>query len=430
MLGKRLYFGWVVLLGMFMNYMAIVGIMIYTLPLFYPSIINEYGFTSEQVTRPAFIAYMAGAVITPFISPFYDLWSVRKFMVAGTVFMVGGLLALSNFQTFAQMMIIYFFFALGQVCSGQVPTMVVVTRWFNRHRGIAVGIVLTSTSVGGAVFPLVVRQVVVDGGWRDGIFVLMAICAVMMVLPLIFFIRSRPQDIGIQQEQADPPEMNAGAGGQLQDGPTLTQALKKPEFYLIAFATGALWFCLNGLVQHQTILIGNELNVGIETLTLISSTFFAFAVVGKLALGWLADRFNKVMIMFFSVLNLIVGLLILRLAGGGNMGVLYTYAVIYGIGYGGMFTMMQLVIAEFYAGKSYGRILGMLTMVDIGIGGLGIPAFGLMQGAFGSYMPVLEIMMGLNCIVAVTVLILYRQHRKFIVGMAVPQLKTKSIEQI
>ena len=130
--------------------------------------------------------------------------------------------------------------------------------------------------------------------------------------------------------------------------------------------------------------------------------------MGKLVLGWLADRFNKILIMFFSVLNLILGLFILRLASGDNVAILYTYAVIYGIGYGGMFTMMQLVIAEFYAGQSYGRILGIMTMVDIGVGGLGIPAFGLLQGWFHSYMPVLEIMMGLNCVVAVVVLTLYR----------------------
>ncbi|MBF8270434.1 MAG: hypothetical protein HW386_2143 [Gammaproteobacteria bacterium] len=273
--------------------------------------------------------------------------------------------------------------------------------------------VLTSTSVGGAVFPLVVRQVMAGAAdWRETIFVLMAICAVMMLLPLIFLIRSRPEDIGLKQAEADPPEIESRMAGAQAEGTTLKEALRQPEFYLIAFATAGLWFCLNGLVTHQTIFIGTELGIGIDTLTLITSVFFSFAIVGKLTLGWLSDRFNKVLIMFGSVLNLIVGLFILRLADYGSVNVLYTYAVIYGIGYGGMFTMMQLVIAEFYAGKSYGRILGILTMVDIGIGGLGIPAFGLMQGAFGSYMPVLEIMMGLNVVIAVTVLVLYKIRGK------------------
>ena len=408
---KRWYYGWQVLLGLFINYMAIVGIMIYTLPLFYPSFIHDFGFTTEQVTRPAFVAYMGGAIITPFIAPFYDRFSIRKFMLAGTVFMVCGLLALSAFQTYAQMLAINLIFALAQVCAGQVPTMVLTTRWFTRRRGIAVGIVLTSTSVGGALFPLVVRQVMTNGDWRMAIFVLMAICGMMMLLPLIFLIRNRPEDIGLKQIEADPVAVDDRKAGQLNDGPTLKQALRQPEFYLIAFATSGLWFSLNGLVQHQTILIGSELQIGIESLTLVSSLFFTFAIIGKLVLGWLADRYNKTLIMFGAVLNLIAGLLILRLAHAGDISILYTYAVVYGLGYGGMFTMMQLVFAEFYAGKSYGRILGILTTANIGIGGLGIPAFGLMQGAFGSYMPVLEIMVGLNAVIAVTVLVLYRMRK-------------------
>jgi MFS transporter, OFA family, oxalate/formate antiporter len=414
---KKWYFGWTVLLGIFVNYMAIVGIMVYTLPLFYPSIIHEYRFSTEQVTRPAFLSYMAGAFLTPFISRFYDRYSIRKFMMAGTVFMALGLLALGKFQTFTQMIMIYIIFALGQVCSGQVPTMVVITRWFNRRRGLAIGIVLTSTSVGGAVFPLVVRQVMASANWREAIFVLMAIGTAMMILPLIFFIRDRPEDIGLSQAQADP-RMNLRADGQQTDGPTLKEASRQPEFYLLAFVTGALWFSLNGIVQHQTILIGNELGIGIETLALISSAFFSFAIVGKLALGWLADRFSKTLIMFYSVLNLIIGLFILRQCAGGNLVVLYAYAVIYGIGYGGMFTMIQLVIAEFYAGKHYGRILGMLTMVDVAAGGLGIPAVGLMQGAFGTYMPVLEILMGLYAVTGITVLVLHQLHRRRVTAAA------------
>jgi MFS transporter, OFA family, oxalate/formate antiporter len=418
---KKWYFGWTVLLGVFLNYMAIVGIMVYTLPLFYPSIIHEYGFSTEQVTRPAFLSYMAGAFLTPFISPFYDRYSIRKFMMAGTVFMVLGLLALGKFQTFTQMIAIYLVFAFGQVCSGQVPTMVVITRWFNRHRGLAVGIVLTSTSVGGAVFPLVVRQVMARANWREAIFVLMAVGAVMMVLPLIFFIRNRPEDIGLRQAQADPL-MSLRADGQPTDGPTLKEASHQLEFYLLAFVTGTLWFSLNGIVQHQTIFIGNELGIGIENLTLISSAFFTSAIVGKLALGWLADRFSKTLIMFCSVLNLIIGLFVLRLSGGGNLAVLYAYAVIYGIGYGGMFTMIQLVIADFYAGKHYGRILGMLTMVDIAAGGLGIPAVGIMQGAFGTYMPVLEILMGLYAVTGITVLVLHRLRRRTVAAAVEPAL--------
>jgi hypothetical protein len=87
-----------------------------------------------------------------------------------------------------------------------------------------------------------------------------------------------------------------------------------------------------------------------------------------------------------------------------------------------MFTMIQLVIADFYAGKHYGRILGMLTMVDVAAGGLGIPAVGLIQGAFGTYMPVLEILMGLFAVAGIAVLVLHRLRRKAVAAADEPAL--------
>ena len=68
--------------------------------------------------------------------------------------------------------------------------------------------------------------------------------------------------------------------------------------------------------------------------------------------------------------------------------------------------MIQLVIAEFFSGQSYGKILGILTMVDVGAGGLAITVIARMQGTFRSYFPVIEILIALTCIVAILVLFL------------------------
>ena len=412
MTDKRVFFGWWVLLGVFSSYTALVGVQVYTLPLFYPEIIRELGWTPEQVTRPATIFYLTGALLTPFISSLYDRYSVRLFMVGGATATILGLLAFSILQTPTHMLMIFLVLALAQVCSGQVPTMLVITRWFRRYRGIAVGITLMGTSLGAAIFPLVVRQVMLTGDWRDAVRVLTIFCAVMMILPLFFLIRSRPEDKGLHidgeeaggvvgSEQADEPKL-------LIEGPSLREALRTPTFYILAVTTGALWFCINGIVQHVPIFLGTDMGISMKTLPLIVSVTFWCAIVGKLLFGWLSDRFNKVIIMFLGVINLVLGLLILRLSSADNMFSLYAYAAVFGIGFSGMFTMIQLVIAEFFAGRSYGRILGILTMIDVGSGGLAIEALARMRSAFGSYLPVIDMLMGVCAVVAIMVAILYR----------------------
>jgi len=412
MFGNRVFFGWWLLLGVSSGYMALVGVQVYTLPLFYPELIREFGWSTEGVTRAATIFFLTGAIITPFVSSLYDRYSVRRFMIGGAIATILGLFAYSSLQTLTQMTIIYVVLALAQVCSGQVPTMLVVTRWFKRYRGIAIGITLMGTSVGGAVFPLVVKYVMERGSWRDAIFVLMIICAVMMVVPLIFLIRSRPEDKGLQPdgiqietEKADMPVQQA-----LAVGPTLHQAVRMPAFYLLAFATGALWFCMNGIVQHQTIFMNMELGVSKDTVPVIISAIFWFAITGKLLFGFLSDRFDKTIMMFIVVINLILGLSILRFSSADNPISLYGYAAVFGIGFSGTFTMIQMVIADFFSGQSYGKILGILTMVDVSSGGIGITVIAKMQSAFNSYLPVINILIGLCCLVVVVVALLYKMR--------------------
>jgi sugar phosphate permease len=414
--GKSLFFGWWVLFGIFLTYTALVGIQVYTLPLFYPALIKEFGWSTEKVTRAATIFYLTGAILTPFVSSFFDRFSARIFMIAGGVATVLGLFLYRSMNTITQMSLIYMIFSLSQVCCGQVPTMLVVTRWFKRYRGIAVGITLMGPDLGGALFPLVVRPFVASDGWRDALLVLMAFAGTMIILPLIFLIRSLPEDKGLQPDgdTALSQTPNQSSSPTKHVGLTLHEALRMPAFYILAFATGALWFCMNGIVQHQTIFMNTELGLSMNTVPVIISAIFWFAILSKLLIGYLSDHFDKIFLMFGVVVALIVGLSILRFSNANNLLGLYCYAAVFGIGYSGTFTMIQLVIAEFFSGQSYGKILGILTMVDVGAGGLAITVIAQMQGAYHSYLPVIEMLIWLTCVVAIMVLFLRKMRRNLL----------------
>jgi MFS transporter, OFA family, oxalate/formate antiporter len=415
-LANRIFFGWWVLLGIFFAYTALCGIQIYTLPLFYPALMAEFSWSTEKVTRAATVFFLTGAILTPFVSSFFDRYSARIFMIAGGIATVLGLFFYRSLNTLTQMAIVYMIFSLSQVCAGQVPTMLTLTRWFRRYRGIAIGITLMGPDLGGAIFPLVVRPFLAAGEWRNALLVLMTIAGIMILLPLLFLVRSRPEDRGLQPDgdivKAETPGQSVAPLEHV--GLTLKEALRMPAFYILAFATGSLWFCMNGIVQHQTIFLSTELGIPMDTLPVIVSTIFCFAIIGKLLIGYLSDHFDKILIMFVVVIALIAGLFLLRLASADNLPGLYCYAAVFGIGYSGTFTMIQLVIAEFFSGQSYGKILGILTMVDVGAGGIAITVIARMQGAFNSYLPVIEMLIGLSCLVAILVLFLRPMHRNIL----------------
>lgn len=419
-MNNKLFFGWYVVSGMFINYMVIVGIVSYTLPLFYPALIEEFGWSSSQVTLAATVSYFTSAFITPFVSALYDRFSVRKFMFAGSVMVVTGLALYGLISSVLTMVLLYLcFLTLSQVFCGQVPVMVILSRWFRRRRGVAMGIVLTATGAGGALFPLLVRDMVAAGDWRRAALVLALTAGLILAVALIFLIRNRPEEMGLSQDGAAPvaaggPAADEGPftgmdGTGAGDGPTLGMALRAPEFYLLAFATGGLWFIIIGMVQHQSIVMSSEGGVSAATLPLVISVYFWASVAGKVAFGWLGDRFDKTLVMLQSVVFLSIGLILLRFLQGNA---LFFYAILFGIGFGGTFTMIQLLIAEFYAGLHYGRILGILTMIDVTAGGLGIPVLALLRDQLGSYQLVIEYLIVLTLLIITAVTLLWSWKRR------------------
>ena len=411
---SRVYFGWWVLLALFLIYASSNGILIFTLPLFYPELINEFGWNEAEVTRPAAVFFVAAAVLHPFGGALLDRYSPRVIMLIGYGAITLALACYSVISALSHLMAIYIVFGLGLGLAGLVANMLVLTRWFVRYRGVAISLLLMGASFGGATFPLIMRQTLLGSGWRDAVTLLAVIGGTLMILPLIFLVRNRPQDMGLNPDGATqvsvPSKVDPSSSA--ASGPSLIDALKSPIFYLLAFATATLWFCSVGMVQHQAIYLGRDLHMDKSTIPLVFSVFFWAGIVGKASFGYLSDHFNKLYIMLASIISLAIGLIVLRATTADETVMMFVYAVIFGIGAGGAFATIQLTIAEFFVGHAYGKILGVFTFVDTMAGALGTQVIGMMRVAFDSYRPGLNLMILACAIAAVCVLFINRINER------------------
>ena len=411
---SRFFYGWWVLLGLFLVYGTSNGIQTFTLPLFYPELIGEFGWNEAEVTRPAALFFFVAAVLHPLGGALLDRYSPRMLMLVAYGIGAAALAFFPLIDSLGEMMIIHAFFGLSFGLAGLVANMLVLSRWFVRYRGVAVGVLLMGASFGGAIFPLIVRQSMIDGDWREAAGLLAVLGGLLMMLPLIFLVRNRPQDMGLNpdgDEQNAAPSTASESALSSVHGPSLRDALVSPVFYLLAFSTATLWFCIVGVYQHQAIYLGQDLGVDKADLPIVFSVFFWCVMTGKAVFGYLSDRLNKVHVMLGSVVNLVIGLVVLRTIQADNTVTIFSYAVIYGLGVGGAFAMIQLVIADCFAGHAYGKILGIFTFVDTMAGSLGALVLGSMRVAFGSYVPALNLMIGMCVIAAGCVIVLARRNR-------------------
>ncbi|MEQ8734688.1 MAG: MFS transporter [Rhodospirillaceae bacterium] len=408
---SRVFYGWFVLAGLCLTYAASNGILLNTLPLFYPSLIMEFSWDAAEVTGPASLSFFATAILSLFVGYLVDRFAPRPMMIIGSIIFVGVLIAYRYITTLDQMKMIYVGFSVALALNGILPSMVVTSRWFSKYRGLAVGILLMASSFGGAVLPLIIGPILDEQGWRIALLTVAGIGFVMMVLPCVFILRNDPSEkntvpdggISAVSEVTEIPEARGVVAGI-----KLVDAMKTPMFYLLAFSTAVMWFCISGVVQHQSIYLGSDLGLPGPQLAQVFSVFFFSSVIGKVLFGWLSDKFAKVNIMLLATANLTVGLVVLRLVDGDSMVSIYAYAVIYGIGFSGAFTMIQLMIAELFAGPTYGRILGVYVFIDTLAGGVGIAVLGRMRVASESYLPAINLMIALCVAAFVCVLLIKR----------------------
>ena len=400
---KKTFYGWWVLFGLCVIYAASNGIVTLSLKRFYPSLIEVFGWSREEVTRPVGVFYLALAVLLPFIGAMLDKFNPKRIILVGAIIIIAGLAGMGQISNLQQFIGIYIVLAIGLAGAGLASSMYILTKWFHKHRGKAVGILLVGGSLGGALFNKVTGDSIEAFGWREATLVLAVAGAVFMILPWIFLVKNTPQEMGLFPDGADSePEMNK------VQGVSLKEALMSPTLYLIFLATGILWFCIIGMGQHQDIYLQNELKLDATLVTNVGSMFFLFGVIGKLFFGFLSDRFNKKMVMTGSIALLIVGNIFLYLMGTqpGQWSP-YWYASTYGIAYSGVFTMIQIIVAELYYGQAYGKILGIVLTVDTLASVAGIMFLGKMSVADGTYVPAIR-MMAILCAVALIGFMLVR----------------------
>lgn len=388
--------GWRVLAGLFLLYAASNGILMHSLPLFYPQLMDEFAWDATQVTLPATVFFVVGAVTSPPAGALLDRFPARRVMGLGVAGIILGLALLSRMRELWHMVAVFALFGLSLSLCGLVSNMLVLSRWFDRLRGRATGFLLMASSLGGFVFPAIAGFGMASWGWRGMLLVFALLGTVLMVLPLALLVRARPQDHGLHPDGlAQQQRLPAAAAG-----PSWREAVTGRAFYLLALATAATWFCIVALVQHQSIYLGRDHGLPGAQLGIVFSVFFGASALGKFLFGLLGDHFAKDRVMAASLLLLVAGLALLYHVDTDRPLSLYGYAVVAGIGFSGAFTSIQVLLAQFFAGPSFGRILATLVLVDTLAGALGVRVVARLRAGFDSYHVAFAVMIGL-CLLAV-----------------------------
>jgi sugar phosphate permease len=393
---KSIYYGWFVLLGLFLIYAASNGIGIYSMPLLLPEMGKEFQLDPKAASKLPGLLFLTTAGMASIVGWLLDKFGARWLIVTGGIGLVTTVALLSHVSSYPQLVAFYVFYAIFLSLSGIVSSIYLINRWFDQYKGIAVGIFLAASSAGGAIFPQIVKAHLGEG-WRSAATWMSLFAALFTLIPILL-LREQPADKNTVIDGLLKPNSIQNNEKSMIGNITLQQAFRMPIFYLVVLTTCILWFCINGFIQNQGFYY-KDLKIDAATGANIATLFSTCAIIGKLLFGYLSDRWDKGTMMLAAIVCLTMGCVLLRMSAS-NIAYLLPFALVFGLGFSGAFTMIQLWIAKLFYGKSYGSILGVITMADTLAGSYGIVQMGAMRSEQGNYVGGFSLMI-LLCGIAV-----------------------------
>jgi len=358
----------------FLALFAIVGIALYGLPFFYDFMVREFGWSRAQVTSGNAISKLLVGPLFGFLAGWLvDRFGPRRLMVAGILMAGIALVGLGAIHSLTGFYFFYLFNALGNFCGGPLPNQVLLSRWFTAARGRAMGFAYLGIGIGGAIVPFLALWLTQEVGWRGALQAL-GLLIVLAALPLALVVKESPDRAA---GRAPSPEPLAPSPA------SVAPVFRSPAFYLLLAGSMCSIAAVGGTNQHLKLFLSLDHGYSQGAAAQIASLVLASSLVGRLGMGWLADRIPKkyVMLLIYLLVAAAIPLLFLTRMHGA----IYLFAAVFGIGLGGEYMVIPLMAAELFGVRVLGRAMGVVLTGDGVAEALAPVLVGRMHDVSGSY---------------------------------------------
>jgi MFS family permease len=395
---SSIYYGWIMVAACFLV-IALISPLISSFSIFQVPILSEFNWSRGSIAIALAIHLVLSGIASPFAGGLIDRFGPRQVMPVGAILSAFALIWMSQSTS-----LWHFYIAFGVIgAAGSsllqiVPLTTLISNWFVRHRGTAIGIVSAGSGAGQLALLPLMQYLIKEIGWRH---TYLAFGVAILAIPTILiwlFLHTRPEDRGLSAEdelsQRGPHDKSGvtteegGGESERKNGGrrsevvildrewaetdwTVGKASRTFRFWTLTFVI-ALFAAGSFLISVQLAAYLGDKGYSPILAASVVGLQGMLNMVGKFAGGILSDRMGREKTLTLSIVMFVSSILLLNLAGGVNSPVIvYIYTIFYGIGFGIAVPAMMISAADLFQGKHFGSILGVIVLGGYSGGAIG-----------------------------------------------------------
>jgi MFS family permease len=379
----KLFYGWwivvVAAIGLGLGYAPII---VYSFSVFIKPLSQDLHSNRANISFAFTLANLMTSISSPLVGRLADRFGARRLiLIATTIFasiLISAPLLSSKLWSF------YLFYGLlGFVGSAPapIPYVKVISRWFDRHRGLALGLTMVGIGSGAIVIPAFAQRLIAMLGWRSTYMVIGMLVLVASVPIVAFFLKESPEEMGLLPD-GGPDARNVAQEQDSKEGLSWREARRSATFWLMVSAVFLIGASVHGCVLHLAPLLSDR-GLSPRRVALAITVLGSALMIGRVASGYLLDRFfaPRVAMCIFGAAAF--GIVLLRTAAGTRLVFLAVFLI--GLGMGAEVDIIAYLTSRYFGLRAFGEIYGYAFASYTLAGALGPWLMGLGFDRSGSY---------------------------------------------
>jgi MFS transporter, OFA family, oxalate/formate antiporter len=394
------YYGWIVLACLCCAGFARQGPAVGTLSIFVEPLTREFGWSRTALSGAVSLGGILAALSSPLIGPALDRHGARLALCLAVLVTGISMMLLSLIQSLLMFYLLFCIARMNWAGAFDLGIYSGVNSWFVARRAFATSIATLAQMVGLVAMPLIAQVAMRQHGWRGGWLAIGITTLMIGLLPVWLLMVRRPEDLGLvvdrrATESLPDGAMPAATGDRAEPSFSRREAVGTAAFWLLLLYTILVYPVQAGVSLHQA---AHLIERGVEptTAAMIVSTFSAMSAVASLACAVLPRALPIRYPLALTGGFLAAGTL--AMLGISSPGQGYFAAGLFGLGIGGVLTLLPIAWADYFGRKNFAAIRGLTLSAQVVAQASGPLISGALHDWTGSYDRSLQFFSLLSCL--------------------------------